>query len=275
MARRRQLLFLGLAVLIALAVSSTPSLRQGRDRACGALLNAVVWAADRRSWAWSSQARACGYRKRTGDLLRGARILVAGDSQARLFALAMLGLVLEPPALEAARSGLAKRHSDYAAADRATGTRLDFAWAPYEANLTGLAGGGADVVVMGSGLWHMLHVGDAGEYGRGLAAVGAAVKGGRLFWLGLARVVKGRLGTEEKRERMGGEAWEAYERAARGSGLLREEGGPFVLVDLGGLTAGCGEACAEDGLHYVEGVYEAAVQVLLNSLAADGFSPRH
>ncbi|XP_078437683.1 protein ALTERED XYLOGLUCAN 9-like [Wolffia australiana] len=189
-----------------------------------------------------SPSLSCDNRKRSGDLLYGTRILVTGDSQARLFALALLGLVLKPSALEAAM-------------DQAAGTRLDFVWAPYEVNLTGQGWGGTDMVVMGSGLWHMLHVGEVGEYRRGLAAVGVvmkAVKGGRLLWLGLARV-----------------------RAARGSELLREEGGPFVLVDMGGLTAGCGEGCAKDGVHYVEGAYEDVVQVVLHLLAADGFSPRH
>ena len=45
-------------------------------------------------------------------------------------------------------------------------------------------------------------------------------------------------------------------------------GGPFALLDLLPLTQHCGEECSTDGVHSVPQVYDAALQLLLNLVAA-------
>ncbi|KAF4400919.1 hypothetical protein G4B88_013760 [Cannabis sativa] len=66
--------------------------------------------------------------------------------RSRFFALSLLGLAMKPQAVES------------------IGMKLDFVWAPYESNLTDLVTtfkqnrNSPDVLIMGSGLWHMLRV---------------------------------------------------------------------------------------------------------------------
>ncbi|KAF4403971.1 hypothetical protein G4B88_014427 [Cannabis sativa] len=56
------------------------------------------------------------------------------------------------------------RHNDYRTVVDEIGMRLDFVWAPYDSNLTNLITtfkqnrNSLDVLIMGSGLWHMLRV---------------------------------------------------------------------------------------------------------------------
>ena len=46
-------------------------------------------------------------------------------------------------------------------------------------------------------------------------------------------------------------------------------GRTFVVpVDLGSITASCGEECTEDGIHYAPASYDAAVQIIANALRA-------
>ena len=175
---------------------------------------------------------------------------------------------------------LFKRHSDYRMYDQEHGLKVDFIWAPYESNLTDLMGSFRerklcpDVLVMGSGLWHMLHANEPLDYGRKLGDLRAAalplsslcVEQPRMFWLGMPTLVDALLNSEEKREKMGKSVWEEYVREMEESQLLREKGGPFWLLDVGSLTRNCGERCAEDGMHYDGAVYDAAVHIMLNAL---------
>ena len=46
-------------------------------------------------------------------------------------------------------------------------------------------------------------------------------------------------------------------------------GRTFVVpVDLGAITASCGEECTEDGIHYAPASYDAAAQIIANALRA-------
>ena len=47
---------------------------------------------------------------------------------------------------------------------------------------------------------------------------------------------------------------------------LGPHGSPCVPVDMEELTRGCGAACTEDGIHYDETTYDAAAQIILNTL---------
>ncbi|KAJ0968852.1 hypothetical protein J5N97_021729 [Dioscorea zingiberensis] len=250
---------------------------------CLSSLHDVVWESqDPPSWSWSrsNPALSCGFQKLgrsdASDLLNGSWILVAGDSQARLLALSVLSLILDPAAMDAVRPDLFKRHSDYHISVPENGADLDFIWAPYASNLTEtlrrieMNERYPDVLVMGNGLWHMLHVTIASEYGAALRDVRRwATANGRsrhMFWLGMPTLVTEKLNTEEKRMKMNQTTWEVYEREVSSSGLLRSFGGPFLLLDVGLLSRGCGSQCTVDGMHYDEAVYEAALHIMLNAL---------
>lgn len=155
---------------------------------------------------------------------------------------------------------------------------VDFLWAPYECNLTEVLRRKQetrvpDVLVMGSGLWHMLHVTNASDYGEKLGEVRDVVeKVGvfrNLFWLGLPKLVYEMLNTEEKRIKMNEVVYESYEKEVEKSGFLRRDGGEFMLLDVGYLSGECGSDCTKDGMHYEKVVYDAAVQIMVNALLVE------
>ncbi|CAN6284101.1 unnamed protein product [Urochloa humidicola] len=243
-----------------------------------------------RAWSWPpSLASACGFARLSRDdaslLLNGSWVMVAGDSQARLLVLALLRLLLDPAAAAAAEPELFRRHSDYRAAVPARGISVDFVWAPFESNLTRLlredlrlAPRVPDVLVLGSGLWHMLHFADAASYGDELASVAGAAKALRsplpvppphMFWLGLPHLVNHMLNTDAKRARMNGTMLRAYDQEVDQRGLVRGDGGPCLLLDVGKLTQGCGQQCTTDGMHYDGEVYDAVLHIMLNALVIE------
>lgn len=222
-------------------------------------------------------------RSDASDLLNGSWILIAGDSQARLFTLALLRLLLDDTSLPPVESALFRRHSDYQILIPGSSTKVDFIWAPFETNLTDsvlreltVSRRYPDVLVMGTGLWHMLHYTNATRYTESLSAVRRSAEGllpelgaapvVHMFWLGMPTLVNSMLNSEEKRERMGRAMWEAYERGVDKSKMLRRAGGPLRLLDVGLLSGRCGSRCTEDGMHYDEVVYEAALHIMLNAL---------
>ncbi|OVA01525.1 PC-Esterase [Macleaya cordata] len=252
------------------------------------------------SWTWakSTPVIACGFQKLSrsdaSDLLNGSWVVVAGDSQARLVVLWLLNFVLEPSKMEMIRGDLFKRHSDFQTVIEEIGVKLDFVWAPYPANLTNLLlefkqkRRYPDVLVMGSGLWHMLHVTNASDYGVSLGLVrksvmsllpvssefgddgpvtgSISIRSPHMFWLGVPTLIASMLNTEEKREKMNFAMTAAYERELYDSKLLLQNGGPLLLLDIRSLSRNCGARCTVDGMHYDGAVYEAAIHIMLNAL---------
>ncbi|XP_020180095.2 protein ALTERED XYLOGLUCAN 9 [Aegilops tauschii subsp. strangulata] len=262
---------------------------------CISVLHRVSWAdaephGGGRAWSWPpSLAATCGFARLTRDdastLLNGSWVMVAGDSQARLLVLALLRLLLDPAAAAAAEPELFRRHSDYHAAVPARGISVDFIWAPFESNLTRLlredlrlAPRTPDVLVLGSGLWHMLHVTEASQYGDALASIADAANSLRsplpvppphMFWLGLPRLVNPMLNTDAKKEHMNDTMLQAYDREVDERCILRRDGGPFRLLDVGKLTRGCEQQCTADGMHYNGVVYDAVMHIMLNALVIE------
>jgi len=243
-----------------------------------------------RAWSWPpSLAATCGFARLTRDdastLLNGSWVMVAGDSQARLLVLALLRLLLDPVAVAAAEPELFRRHSDYHAAVPARGISVDFIWAPFESNLTRLlhedlrlAPRTPDVLVLGSGLWHMLHVTDASQYGDALASIADAANSLRsplpvppphMFWLGLPRLVNHMLNTDAKKAHMNDTMLQAYDHEVDERCILRSDGGPFRLLDVGKLSRGCERQCTADGMHYNGVVYDAVMHIMLNALVIE------
>ncbi|XP_052188420.1 protein ALTERED XYLOGLUCAN 9 [Diospyros lotus] len=247
------------------------------------------------SWTWAaaSPVAACEFQKLgladASDLLNGSWVVVAGDSQARLVVVSLLGLVLGKEEMGSVRGDLFKRHSDYQIVVDEIGMKLDFVWAPYVSNLTSLMmdfkvnNNYPDVLVMGAGLWHVLHVTNSLDYGISLRLLrqsvvsllpvspelgtgGPVTRSPHLFWLGMPELINSMLNTEEKREKMKDDVLNAYDRELHGSKLLRQSGGPLLLLDTRSLSQKCGEQCTMDGMHYGGVVYEAAVHVMLNAL---------
>ncbi|KAF2321111.1 hypothetical protein GH714_033998 [Hevea brasiliensis] len=225
-------------------------------------------------WDWSrtGKVKACEFqrldRSDASDLLNGSWVVIAGDSQARLIVQSLLNLILDSRQMESIKGDLFKRHSDYEIVIEDIGMKLDFIWAPYVVNLTDLMMGFKqkrsypDVLVMGAGLWHMLHITNASDYGVALQSLRSSVVSLLPFSPELG--VDGPV-TEEKREKMI-EMWHSYDRALRNSRLLRRYGGPLLLLDIQSMSWNCGPRCTADGMHYDGAVYEAAVHILLNAL---------
>ncbi|KAL2942837.1 N-acetylneuraminate 9-O-acetyltransferase [Bienertia sinuspersici] len=271
--------------------SSALVVLENRD-SCLAHLHRIKWKNNHVSnlnltstWKWvlsDKNVLACDFQKLgrndAGDLLNGSWVMVVGDSQARLFVVALLNLMLFEEEMVGVRGDLFKRHSDYHLVVDRVGLKLDFIWAPYVNNLTHLVmelnrnHSFPDVLVMGSGLWHMLHVNNSTHYDASLQLLSRSMmpllvgkSQPHLFWLGMPTLINSMLNTEEKREKMTSAAQFAYDLGLRGSKLLRP-GGPFVLLDIKSLTENCGESCTVDGMHYDGVVYEAAVHIMLNAL---------
>ncbi|XP_050228601.1 protein ALTERED XYLOGLUCAN 9 [Mercurialis annua] len=289
-----------------------------REDSCINLVNEIVWDVKpndsvslsddtkngslsyEKIWDWSKvgKIKACEFQRLdksdASDLLNGSWVVVAGDSQARLIVQSLLSLVLDSERMESVKGDLFKRHTDYQIVVDDIGLKLDFVWAPYVVNLTDLVSGFKhnrsypDVLIMGAGLWHMLHVTNASDYGFDLQSLrssvvsllpfspelgtdgpvtgSVSVRSPHLFWLGMPMLINGMLNTEAKRERMSDEMWHAYDRALRNSRLLRRYGGPLLLLDIQSMSWNCGPRCTLDGMHYDLAVYEAAIHILLNAL---------
>ncbi|KAK8688956.1 hypothetical protein V6N13_087687 [Hibiscus sabdariffa] len=148
--------------------------------------------------------------------------------------------------------------------------KLDFVWAPYVVNLIDLMTdfetrkSCPNAMVMGDGLWDMLHFNSAPNYEFALRI--PIKSSSQLFWLRVSVMINGVLNTEEKREKMGDAMWHAYDRALGVSKLLRQTGHSLLLLDSQSLTWNCGPHCTSDGMHYDKTVYEVVVQIMLNTL---------
>lgn len=303
--------FLPAATTTASLSSSSSAVVVVQNRhSCLPLLHHIDWSGSNSnstrselSWSWARsdpRVLSCDFQRLrkpdARDLLNGSWVVIAGDSQARLFTLSLLNLILDEDQMESVHEDLFKRHSDYRIVVDRIGLKLDFIWAPYATNLTRFMMDlnrnkqFPDVLVMGSGLWHMLHVTNATDYGLQLQLlsktsmssllpispeIGAGLDPGslsgrtqpHLFWLGLPVLINSMLNTEEKREKMTSFTQDAYNyRLRHGSNLLRDSDGQFLLLDVGSLSGNCGVGCTEDGMHYDGLVYEAAVQIMLNAL---------
>lgn len=257
----------------------------------------------KRSWEWikTSEVGECEFQKLkksdASDLLNGSWVVVAGDSQSRLMAVSLLELVMGSEGVERVRGDLFKRHSDYSVMVEEIGMKLDFVWAPYVANLTELMSrykgrkNFPDVLMMGAGLWDMLHVNNASEFGVSLrvlrdnvlallpvsSSLDAGSGGGgvseskpthllHLFWVGMPTLIRSMLNTDEKKEKMGTAMCNSYDHELTGSNLLRQSGGPLLNLDIRLLSDLCGPHCTSDGMHYDGVVYDAALQIMLNAL---------
>ncbi|XP_057442061.1 protein ALTERED XYLOGLUCAN 9 isoform X1 [Lotus japonicus] len=250
------------------------------------------------SWRTSSSVDSCDFQRLKRhdvlELLNGSWVMVAGDSQARMFTLSLISLVLDSERVESVRASLFKRHSDYHIVVDEMGMKLDFIWAPYPSNLTDLvvefkhSHVYPDLLVMGSGLWHMLHMTNASDYGvllrllrssvtallpvspqfgmDGPVTGSVSVRSPHLFWLGMPTLINSMLNTQEKRVKMTNLMRDEYESELQKSNILRQFGGPLQLLDIGSLSWNCGIKCTDDGMHYDGAVYEAGLQIMLNAL---------
>ncbi|PIM98512.1 N-acetylneuraminate 7-O(or 9-O)-acetyltransferase [Handroanthus impetiginosus] len=255
----------------------------------------------KKSWEWirSGRVAECEFQKLkksdASDLLNGSWILVAGDSQARLMVVSLLKLVVGSDGMERIGVDLMKRHTDYSVMVEEIGMKLDFIWAPFVGNLTELMlqlkrnKNLPDVMVLGAGLWDMLHVNNVSEYGSSLHVlrdnvlallpVSSNLDGGggevieskstrllHLFWVGMPTLITSMLNTEEKRLRMNDVVLNSYDNEVTESKLLRQSGGPLLKLDIRLLSDLCGPHCTADGMHYDGVVYDTAIQIMLNAL---------
>lgn len=131
----------------------------------------------------------------------------------------LLDLVLSLDEMESIQEDLFKRHSNYHIVVEEIGMKLDFICAPYATNLTHVItdfkrnNTYPNVLVMGLGLWHMLHFTNYSDYGVSLRFIRESLipflpvgsdstRGFHLFWLGMPTLINKMLNTEEKRLKM-------------------------------------------------------------------------
>lgn len=267
-----------------------------------------------RDWQWKPKAfEDCGFRElgrqQALQLLHGSWIVVAGDSQARFLLVAMLELLL-PSIDEHLRAQIFKSHSNFQYVLEEEQVRLDYVWAPFVTNLTELSldfhrnQSYPDVLVMGAGLWHMLYITDAADYGSSLVnlkrAVGlfspsaSNVDSGpsepapeeeegfvteknllmppQMFWLNLPMLIPSLMQTDMKRQKMTRHQNDLYDAQLHGSKILHPEG-PFLLLDIRKLSGGCSPECSLDGIHYSNATYRAVLHVLINTLLIAAHQP--
>lgn len=249
---------------------------------------------DNWDWTWKQELRIqCHFKKFAREeaiqLLRGTWIVIAGDSQARLLFVALLKLLL--PSIEELRPQLFKRHSNFEYMLEEQQMRVEFVWAPYPANLTAMASEFGerqvcpDVLIMGAGLWHMLHVGDHNHYGSSLSELQGALRSlpmhhknvadkdlpakdlvlPQIFWMSLPTLIPSLLQSEVKQKQMTTYNLQVYLREVQESQILHPKG-VAMLLDIQKLSRQCGPRCSHDGIHYNQAIYQAALQVLINSL---------
>ena len=158
-------------------------------------------------------------------LLHNKWVAVLGDSVARLFCAALLRLggehSVEQPVLD--------RHRSFEYRLAARGSHLSFVWAPYAENITAALaswrqdGHVPDVIVMGSSLWHMLHVRNVTHYAASLAGIRVTLDAllaseRRMpiapFWMTTTALVGHKLNTPEKQAHLTPGQVDAYDAAA-------------------------------------------------------------
>ncbi|KZV53805.1 hypothetical protein F511_00071 [Dorcoceras hygrometricum] len=233
------------------------------------------------SWDWiqSNRVSECGFhrvqRSEAFGLINGSWIVVAGDSECRLTYISLLQVFVGSKEIGRVKIDFIHQHGDFLKTVDDIGLRVDFLWRPFVSNLTELMSDFKrskrypDLMIMGAGIWEMLYVNKAPDYGRKLEVLRDSYLGGGVpvFWLGMPTLVNSKLNTDLKRARLTDFVRRMYDDALRGSKILRQSGGPMFLLDLRLLSDLCGADCAADGMHYEEFVHDAAVQIMLNILA--------
>ncbi|EFN51194.1 hypothetical protein CHLNCDRAFT_141365 [Chlorella variabilis] len=143
------------------------------------------------------------------------------------------------------------------------------------------------VVLLSATLWHLLHVTSPADFQTELGLLNAAAEGyrraadevaaaaggaagtaPRLVLTSSTETFPNRMRTQDKRQSMTPANVDAYNAAIEKAGVL-DPAGSFSLLDLFPLTQQCGEECSTDGVHSSPEVYDAALQMLLNTVAAD------
>jgi hypothetical protein len=128
-----------------------------------------------------------------------------------------------------------------------------------------------DFVVAGVGLWHMLHESDANDFQRQLAEVKNLLddinfKQTVPFWLTVSKPGPSHLmNSVKKQTRLTRDSWALYREATEKE---FDDNSQTLAIDFGAMTEKCGSKCSVDGVHLDETTYDAAAQVLLNSLAS-------
>lgn len=87
-----------------------------------------------------------------------------------------------------------------------------------------------------------------------------------MFWFSVSSVVPAKLKTEQKRQQMTAARVAQYNQEIVRSGMLSSVPG-MSLVDIHALSASCGPACTEDGIHFSNHTYDTAVQVGYSGLS--------
>mmetsp|Transcript_1538 Transcript_1538/g.4445 ORF Transcript_1538/g.4445 Transcript_1538/m.4445 type:complete len:394 (+) Transcript_1538:507-1688(+) len=229
-------------------------------------------------WQWDRQPFAtCGAhylsREAVHALLGGQWVAVAGDSVTRFAFGALLRLLSSDSSQQ-----MVFGHQDFEYS-LPCGIRASFHWTPYANNITRLvrrwvsAGVSPDVLLTGTALWHMLHMGAFQDYGARVGRLAKALKSlahvkrshpPQMFWLTVTRVVPDKLNTEEKRQQMTLENIHLYNEEIQKSGIQDVPG--LNIIDMHHLTASCGASCTEDGIHYSNSTYDIVSQVFLNMI---------
>mmetsp|Transcript_46244 Transcript_46244/g.117063 ORF Transcript_46244/g.117063 Transcript_46244/m.117063 type:complete len:378 (+) Transcript_46244:446-1579(+) len=231
-----------------------------------------------RHWRWSTAAArgpcAAGHigQQEARSMLGRQWVAVAGDSVTRL----AFGALLRRLASDSSQQ-VVFGHQDFEYT-LPCGIRASFFWAPYADNVTALveqwvgAQQVPDVLVMGTALWHMLHVGAPADYSQRLTRLADAlrrlhsqrVRPANMFWFSVTHIVTAKLRTEQKRQQMTLANVDAYNTAIASSDILAAA--PLAMVDVTRLTGACGQSCTEDGIHFSDSTYDAAMQVILNTV---------
>lgn len=231
------------------------------------------------SWQWGPQGRQCGAARlntlQARHVLQQKWIVMAGDSITRFLFAALLRLLAD----DDEQIVFGHRDFEYTLPGN---IRASFIWAPYTANITSRitqwthGSEQPDYIIISTGLWHMLHVGDPEGYKSAILQLGNLSDGlvnkqrcdVQMHFLSITEVFPPKLKTDEKKQALTLQRVDEYNQCILDSHMLLPAG-PFGLVDMHHLTRGCGPDCTHDGLHYSNTTYDAALQIWANSLQLD------
>ena len=213
--------------------------------------------------------------ERVRRLIRGRRVAFVGDSVARGAYAAFVRATSEPWVDVSLKTDDGEKHRDWTHNLVADG-RATFTWAPYAENAAAAldsSGLSADLIVVSSALWHILHDDSVSTYRNQMKILGERVReiaNARpdvvFVWLDAPHVVASKLVAEDKRRKFTKDNLAKYAAIQNDqkSTKLVQPAGAFVRARVTGITEACGDACSVDGVHSVEVVYDVVAQIVLN-----------
>ena len=201
-------------------------------------------------------------------IFNGKKVVFLGDSAVRNVYYQFNNLV-DPE--YTSNEAFAVKHSDITVQPVfLRNSSFEFYWAPMISNITDVVRQKdlvmrADLIVLGSAVWHALHVHNLNTYLKDLDALDAVIVGknatkkATLVWLQPTTIIDTKLVTTDKLQHMPEATLVTYREAFLNSSVAK------TVQSVVDPTAACTGREATDGIHYGREVYKVIAQMAVNS----------